>query len=83
MFVSKALNAIDRGDLVDSAFALAESEYIPLPVALDMTLYIDKEDCLLPWYALLENHMDKIAAMLRSTPGYKYFTVCLLLTVKC
>ena len=77
LFYLKVLDATDRGELVDAAFALANAEYIPIETALNMTKYLKKETHLLGIYVTLKLRIFRIGLRLKGTPnGFPNFLVC-------
>lgn len=51
----KALSAADRSNLIHDAFSLAEANYIPYGVTLNMTKYLVSEYHYVPWSVAASN----------------------------
>jgi len=49
MYNLKALSAADRSNLIRDAFILANSNYLPYGIALNMTKYLSLEHHYVPW----------------------------------
>ena len=67
-----ALGPMDRANLLNDAFSLAESGHIGYTVPLDMTRYMEQEEHLVPW----DTVYDKLVAMgslLELSPTFPLF----------
>ncbi|KAM4834249.1 glutamyl aminopeptidase [Thomomys bottae] len=49
----KEFSAADRASLIDDAFALARAQIIDYKLALNLTLYLQKEEDFLPWQRVI------------------------------
>lgn len=77
----EALNATDRGNLLDDAFYLAGADLLPYPTVLSLVGYMTKETHYIPW-ATVASHLDKMGRLLRTTKGYPYFRKYMVNLVK-
>ncbi|KAK3888871.1 hypothetical protein Pcinc_007085, partial [Petrolisthes cinctipes] len=68
----EALNATDRGNLLDDAFYLAGAGLLPYPTVLSLVGYMTKETHYIPWTTVAK-HLDEMGRLLRNTKTYPYF----------
>ena len=65
----KGIHLMNRAQLLDDAFNVAQAGILAYPVALEQTLYLGQEMEFLPWKAALTG-FSYLATMLRRTAGY-------------
>lgn len=70
----QALDAQDRGNLLDDAFSLAESGHLDYSVALALTQFLSREDHFVVW-TLASSHLLAIDTHLFYTPVYSEYRV--------
>ncbi|XP_069480419.1 aminopeptidase N-like [Ambystoma mexicanum] len=71
-----AIPVINRAQIINDAFSLARSQYLPMTVALDTTRYLKKEMEYLPWHVAALSIADLTLMFDRSSiygPLMKYF----------
>lgn len=73
-FFFKALDAADRTNILDDAFALAESGYLDYSIALSLTNFLKYEDHFVVWAHASANLLN-IDTKLRNTSIYYDFRV--------
>lgn len=66
------LSIADRSNLLDDAFNLARAGHLGYDIALDMTLYLEKEKEYLPWESSASD-LSYISDMLEFTGDFSYF----------
>ena len=66
---------MDRANVLDDVLTFAELEYGTYETALDMTTYMCKETEFLPFYVLLEVHIDNIESLLKYSFGHVFLRV--------
>ncbi|XP_069101890.1 uncharacterized protein [Argopecten irradians] len=69
----KLIHSINRGQLINDAWSLANSGEIPLKIALDMVDYLEDEMDYVPWYAAIAE-LGYADEMLMRTDLYGDFT---------
>lgn len=72
------MDPIDRGNLLEEVFTLAESDYVSFETALELTKYLHLETHFLPLFTIINIHIYKIAAIMKFTPGYELYRVCII-----
>lgn len=70
----KVLDAADRTNIIDDAFALAESGHLEYSVPLSLIDFLQKENHFVVW-AHASDNLLKIVAKLRDTDIYIRFRV--------
>ncbi|XP_060840151.1 glutamyl aminopeptidase-like isoform X1 [Rhopalosiphum padi] len=65
-----ALNAADRSNLIHDAFSLANANYLPYGIALNMTKYLSSEHHFVPWDVAATN-LNKLRNNLYQRPAQK------------
>lgn len=70
------IHYLNRAKLIDDAFALAESDYIPYAIPFELTDYLEQEINYVPW-AVFWGHMDHLyfESGLRYSSYYENFKV--------
>jgi len=77
MYNLKSLNAADRSNLIHDAFILANANYLPYGIALNMTKYLFLEHHYVPWDVAASN-LKKLSEHLYQRPAHKNLEVRLL-----
>ena len=76
-----SIDTMNRAQLLDDAFNVAKAGLLDYRLALDLTLYLGREEDYLPWQAALTN-LDYLAKMLRRTAGYGAYLSYILSAVE-
>jgi len=77
MYNLKALSAADRSNLIHDAFSLANADYLPYDIALNMTNYLSLEHHYVPW-DVAATKLKRLSEYLYQRPAHKHLEVRLL-----
>lgn len=69
-----AISVTNRAQIMDDSLNLAQAGLLDYDLALNLTLYLEREDEFLPWDATFSS-LSYVASMMSRTSGYGLFKV--------